>query len=377
MTSLTIALLGPPRIEVDGLPLRVDTRKAVALLAYLAVTGRPARRELLADLLWPEYEPANGRAALRRTLSVLRAALGARWLSASRDIVSLDEHGVDLDVDRFRRLLVERRAHEAVALYRGDFLEGFELRDSAEFDHWQIAEAQALHRELGAGLEQVALERAEAGDVEAAIAHARRRLELDPLAESGHRLLMQLYAWAGDRVPRIEQYRACVRTLHRELGVAPLAETTELYEQVSTGKIVQPAPQPPAAATPVHAPVALPLVDRDAELASLISAWQGAAPDGRLVVIEGEAGIGKTRLADELAARAGARWSRDCRRARGRSGGGASVRRRARRDATAQRSAGRCAANRDRPSPDRSGGRTPRAGGCRPAPGPATGAADR
>ncbi len=306
MSSLTISLLGPPRIEVDGLPLRVDTRKAVALLAYLAVTGRPARRELLADLLWPEYEPANGRAALRRTLSVLRAALGARWLSASRDIVSLDEHGVDLDVDRFRRLLVEGRAHEAVVLYRGDFLEGFDLRDSAEFDHWQIAEAQALRRELGAGLEQVALERAEAGDLEAAIVHARRRLELDPLAESGHRLLMQLYAWAGDRAAAIEQYRACVRALHRELGVAPLAETTELYEQVSAGKIVQPAPRPPAAATPVHAPVALPLVDRDAELASLISAWQGAAPDGRLIVIEGEAGIGKTRLADELAARAGA-----------------------------------------------------------------------
>src|SRR5262245_20587099 len=98
MEGLTIDLLGSPRIEVEGRPLEVDTRKAVALLAYVAMMGRPVRRETLADLLWPEYEPANGRAALRRTLSVLRAALGGRWLSAGRDTVTLDADGVELDV---------------------------------------------------------------------------------------------------------------------------------------------------------------------------------------------------------------------------------------------------------------------------------------
>jgi DNA-binding SARP family transcriptional activator len=306
VSSLTISLLGQPQIEVDGSPLEVDTRKAVALLAYLAVTGRPARRELLADLLWPEYEPGNARAALRRTLSVLRAALGGRWLSTSRETVSLAGEGLELDIDRFRRLLADERADEAVALYRGDFLEGFGLRDSAEFDHWQVGEGQALRRELGGGLEQVALERAASGDLEAAIVYARRRLELDPLAESGHRLLIRLYAWVGDRSAAIEQYRACVRALHRELGVAPLAETTELYEQVSAGRLVP----PPAAAAP--APVSLqphrplPFVGRDRELGSLASGWRSAAPEGRLLVVVGEAGIGKTRLLDELVGQAGA-----------------------------------------------------------------------
>ena len=175
----------------------------------------------------------------------------------------------------------------------------------------------------------------------------------------------------------IEQYRACVRTLHRELGVAPLAETTELYEQVSTGKIVQPAPQPPAAATPVHAPVVAPARGPGRRAREPVSAWQSAAPDGRLVVIEGEAGIGKTRLADELAARAGA-------------AGAVTVVVRAAEAETelpyaavldamrqAQRSAGRVRSESPTvPALIVSGGRTPRAGGGRPAAGPATGAAD-
>jgi DNA-binding SARP family transcriptional activator len=305
MAGLDLALLGPPRIEVDGEPLRVDTRKAVALLAYLAVTGRPARRETLADLLWPEYEPGNARAALRRTLSTLRGALDGRWLSSSGETVALAGADLELDVARFRRLLAEGRADEAVALYRGDFLEGFGLRDSAEFDHWQVAEAHALRRELGGGLERVALERAEGGDLEAAIMHARRRLEPDPLAESGHRLLIRLYAWVGDRTAAIEQYRACVRALHRELGVAPLAETTELYEQVSAGQVVRPpsVAVSPAAATSPPSP-SLPFVGRDRELADLVSGWRSSAPDGRLLVVEGEVGIGKTRLVNELVDRA-------------------------------------------------------------------------
>ena len=304
MGGLQISLLGPPRIEVDGRPLQVDTRKAVALLAYLAVTGRPARREALADLLWPESEPANARAALRRTLSTLNSGLGGRWLSSAGDSVGLEDDGVELDVSRFRGLLADGRADEAVGLYRGDLLEGFALRDSADFDHWQTAEGQSLRRELGTGLERVATEEAEAGRLEPAIEHARRRLELDPLAESGHRLLMLLYAWAGERAAAIEQYRTCVRTLHRELGVAPLAETTELYEQISAGSLPRPAARVPAARPAGEGAVSLPFVGRGEELSSLVAAWQSAAPDGRLLVIEGEPGLGKTRLLDELSARA-------------------------------------------------------------------------
>ena len=82
--SLRVDVLGTPRIEVDGEPLHVDTRKAIAMLAYLAVSGGPQARELLVDLLWPDTDPDRGRAALRRTLSALRSALGGRWVTVSR-----------------------------------------------------------------------------------------------------------------------------------------------------------------------------------------------------------------------------------------------------------------------------------------------------
>src|SRR5687767_11040490 len=107
MAVLRVALLGPPDVECDGSPLVVDTRKAVALLAYLAVTGERHGRDALAALLWPDHDTEHARGALRRTLSVLNKALGGRWLAVDRARVGLarDLGGpdrVELDLDRFR-----------------------------------------------------------------------------------------------------------------------------------------------------------------------------------------------------------------------------------------------------------------------------------
>ena len=136
----------------------------------------------------------------------------------------------------------------------------------------------------------------------------RRWLELDPLHEPAHRELIRLYAWNGDRAAALEQYRTCVRTLSRELGVAPLEETAALYAQVNEGTLPPPersAPTPPPARTPPAGPPdELELVGRAEQLATLVDAHTAAAPDGGLAVIEGEAGIGKTRLAAELVRRA-------------------------------------------------------------------------
>ncbi len=103
--TLTIALLGAPRIEVDGAPLRVDTRKAVALLAFLAVTGHAHGRDRLTALLWPEYDDDRARAALRRTLSTLKTAVGGDWLRIDRATVALAAADADVDIARFRALL--------------------------------------------------------------------------------------------------------------------------------------------------------------------------------------------------------------------------------------------------------------------------------
>jgi DNA-binding SARP family transcriptional activator len=320
--ELRLAVLGPPRLELDGAAVQVDTRKAIALLVYLAVTGERHGREALAGLLWPDYDDAHARAALRRTLSALGKGLRGGWLVSDRTSIALDPAGLWLDLARFRALLEECGAHghqpaqvcpaclaplrEAAALHRGDFLAGFALRDADGFEDWQRLQAESLRRELAGVLERLVEVQAAAGRFKDAIADGHRWLALDPLHEPAHRQLMRLYAWSGQRGAALRQYRACVRVLDRELGVAPLEETTELYQTIKQGREErEPAaaapPPAPAAAAPLSRP---PLVGRSAEWAALLEAYQAARHHGRLVVLEGEAGIGKTRLAEEFAAHA-------------------------------------------------------------------------
>jgi DNA-binding SARP family transcriptional activator len=225
MAHLTLLLLGPPRLDRGGVPVDVDTRKAVALLAYLAVTQQAHSRDTLAALLWPDYDQAHARATLRRTLSTLNKALAGEWMRINRDTIGLDR-AADcwVDVDQFRHLLAACGEHghpasavcaeclrpltEAVALYRADFLAGFSLRDSPSFEDWQFFQSQSLRRELAGALERLARCHAAQRSYDAAIASARRWLALDRLHEPAHRQLMLLYAWAGQRAAALRQYRA-------------------------------------------------------------------------------------------------------------------------------------------------------------------------
>lgn len=320
--TLEISLLGPPRVARDGSAVSFDTRKATALLAHLALTDRPRSREALCELLWPGRDTEHARAALRRTLSTLRSAIGEEWLDTTGDSIALKRApGIELDVERFRSLSAEGASvdalREAVELSRGELLEGFALRDSPDFDAWQVAEADLARRELGAVFGRLVRALAERGEFGAAIPHARRWLELEPLHEPAHRELIRLYAWSGDRGAALSQYRDCVRTLSQELGVAPLEDTAALFEQVSEGTLAPPAAaSAPAAERPdagaavaacgrgSSTPVELPLVGRAGDLEALEATHAAASGDGRLAVVEGEAGIGKTRLARELVAAA-------------------------------------------------------------------------
>ena len=250
-----------------------------------------------------------------------------------RDTVSLvPGAGLWVDVAEFRARLAACRTHghpaadvchaclaplaEAAALYRDDFLAGFTLRDSAEFDDWQFMQAETLRGELAEALEKLAHGQSARGDFAGALVSARRWLALDPLREEAHRQVMRLYAWADQRNAALRQYRSCVRILEQELGVAPLAETTELYEVVKGNRLSPPAdlidPErsvrsqtgPDTDLTGFQKPVRfLPLVGRGAELMTLIRAYERHEADGYLITLEGEAGIGKTRLAEEFLAR--------------------------------------------------------------------------
>src|SRR5438105_5273409 len=204
MPRLALFLLGPPSIERDTILIDVDTRKAIALIAYLAVTRQRHSRDALANLLWPEYDQTHARATLRRTLSTLNKALEGPWLDIDRETVGV-EHSANLwvDVEIFNNRLAECHTHghplsetcpacltplaEAAALYRDDFLAGFSLRDSPNFDDWQIFQADSLRRELATALDRLVQCYSTLGDFETAITYARRRLALDRLHEPAHR----------------------------------------------------------------------------------------------------------------------------------------------------------------------------------------------
>jgi DNA-binding SARP family transcriptional activator len=251
LAQLRVSLLGAPSIAVGRKAIETDTRKATALLAYLAVSEQPQRRATLAALLWPDNDEQKARGALRRTLSVLRTALGDRWLDAEGETIDLDRASVRVDVVEFRRAIREGRLDDAIALYRGDFLQGFSLRDSSQFDDWQAAQADALRSEYAGALAQLTAIAEHAGDLPVAIAHARLRLALDPLHEPAHRDLMRLYSRTGDRTAALRQYREAARLLDQELGVAPVPETRLLYEAIEAGTLT--AADAPAGVTTAEA----------------------------------------------------------------------------------------------------------------------------
>lgn len=211
----------------------MDTRKAIALLAYLAVTGQPEGRDRLAAMFWPDVASDRARGALRRTLSTLRGGLQGEGLRTDGLRVAVDLSTMDVDVRRFRALVAEGRLEDAVSAYTGDFLSGFSLRDSVEFDEWQAAEADALRRELSSVVERLSLG---ATAARRAIDYARRWVGLDPLHEPAHRALIRLLARAGERSAALKQYRDCAQLLDRELGVAPMPETTALRDAIKRGE---------------------------------------------------------------------------------------------------------------------------------------------
>lgn len=308
MSSLKLFLLGQPRFERDGRPLQFDTRKNVALVAYLALAKNRHSRETLITLLWPELEPRRARAVLRRNLSVLGKTLGGEWLVVDGDEIGTNP-GADLwlDVDQFRHLLSVSQVHghpdtqvcssclaalaQAAELYRGDFMAGLSLRDSAAFDEWQFFHAESMRQEFAATLEKLVRGHSARGEWEAAIRYARRWLALDPLHEPAHRHLMRLYARSGQHAAALRQYQECVRLLEQELNTAPSPETTDLYLRIQSAPSLAPRHNLPAQLTP--------FISREPLLNEIKE--QIVDPDCRLVTLFGPGGSGKTRLAIEVA----------------------------------------------------------------------------
>jgi LuxR family maltose regulon positive regulatory protein len=224
-------------------------RKTLALLAYLSLTPQPPTRETLATLFWPEYDQQHALSNLRRNLSSLAGSLPPTCLDVDRERVGLrGSQGIEIDVERFHRLLAgaEGHAHEtgemcpeclgmreqAVRLYRGDFFEGFNLKDCPEFDDWQFFQREGLRGEYGGVLEKLAGYYQGKGEWERGILHARSWLALDRLHEPAQRMLMGLYGQSGQKSAALRQYEECKRLMEQELGQPPETDTTLLYEEI-------------------------------------------------------------------------------------------------------------------------------------------------
>ncbi|MCB8984637.1 MAG: tetratricopeptide repeat protein [Ardenticatenaceae bacterium] len=316
MSDLRLYFLGVPRVEQNGQPAATDRRKAVALLAYLAVTAVPHSRESLAARFWPEADQSRALAYLRRTLWEINQMIGEEWLDSDRDQAALlPQPGVWLDVTAFQTAAARGEQADlaaAVALYQGDFMAGFTLRDAPEFDAWQYAQAEQLRRQCGDALQRLAEMAAAEAQWETAVSHARRWLVMDPLNEAAHRLLMRLFAQMGQRAEALRQYDICVQTLDEELGLEPEPETEALLAQIKAGQL-SPPPSPVPAAVGAETAVSpqparhnlpaqpTPFVGRQDELAEIGRLF--ADPDCRLLTLIGPGGSGKTRLALQLAKR--------------------------------------------------------------------------
>ena len=321
MAELTLAFLGPPVVARDGAPVAFDTKKAVALLAVLAMAGREQSRDRLAAFLWPESDATRARGSLRRTLSVTAAAMG-EGLTISRTAVALRPGRIRVDVADFQALAARPdlvSLERAARLYRDEFLAGFSLRDCTEFEDWQSSVADGLRQALAGVLERLAAGCAAAGEPGRALDHARRWVSLDPMHEPAHQALIRVLAWTGQRSAAVRQYRELVGILDRELAVRPLPETTRLYDDIRAGRMAPPPGPAQAAAGPAAAgrggerarpsrgaaAGAWPTVGRAAELGVLRTAWRdlGAARSaGQVVAVAGEAGCGKTVLIEEFLA---------------------------------------------------------------------------
>ena len=306
MKGLQLNLLGKPEVVLNGAPVTAfESAKVPALLAYLAVTGQAHSRDTLATLLWGDLPEATAKRNLTKALTNLRQLLEPYLLIERHSVafnyqapsavdVGLFQAAVEgsalLEPDNLERDLAPLR--QAVSLYRGDFLEGFYVKNVLEFEEWALGQREYLRELMLQALRRLTEQSARLeADPATALEYCRRWLGLEPWQEAAHRQMMLLLARSGRRDAALAQYETCRQILAEELDVAPTPETTMLYERLkATGKPL-----------PHNLPPSTIFVGREPALSHLRT--QLSQPDCRLLTLVGPGGIGKTRLAIEVARR--------------------------------------------------------------------------
>ena len=318
MEKLRIRLFGGIQVQLGGKTIEFSRHKTTALLVFLTVTGERQSRDALATLFWPENTQARAYANLRQAIWEIRCSLGDNWLEVTRESLQMiTSEKLWVDIVEFHDLIrnVKRHVHprgmvcehcliyyqQAAELSMGDFLAGFSLRDSPEFDDWQYFQTVELDREIGGVYKQLVDWCSEKQEYDQAIFYARSWLQLDELNERAHRALMRLYSAKGERNAAIRQYQRCVQLIERQLNITPEPTTTELHEMIQRGsftiKSEHNGAQPlPGSILPAQITPFVGRIDEINELSRLL-----LDPDIRLLTILAPGGMGKSRLAIEIA----------------------------------------------------------------------------
>ena len=318
MESLKLYWLGLPLVEFKGRAVKLETRKAAALLAYLSLNQGGCSREAVATMFWQDGNQQKALANLRRTLSSLNSSLPG-WIDADRVTIRLKHNDrLRVDVEVFNQLLSQLKQHDhpesevcdeclstlnkVVELYRGDFMEGLNLTDAPTFDDWQLFHRDGLRQEFADVLQRISFGYSGRSQWDQAITHARRWVAMDPLHEPAYRALMNLYARSGQRTVALRQYDELVRLLKEQAGQEPEEETRRLYNQIrgqaETKRVAESPERPtsfPLLKTKLYIPTAP--VSR-VERSHLITRLRGVEMKS-LTIVSAPAGFGKTTLLAE------------------------------------------------------------------------------
>jgi predicted ATPase/DNA-binding SARP family transcriptional activator len=295
---LEIRTLGGLSILKDGEAVNeLGSRKAEALLVYLAVEGGQHPRKTLAALLWPESPEKQAASSLRVTLSTLRKTLGS-YLEISRTDVGVNANaGIEVDLVQLEQELAHDPIDRALEKVQGDFLEGFHIRDSLEFEDWRLFEQERIRRLIMDALHASIADMMQKEEFKRGLQLTHHLLRLDPLDELAHQQSMTLLALDGQRSAALLQYEHCAKILQSELGVEPSEATQVLFQQISSGDRLSDAiPLQPKHNLPAQ-PTSF--IGREKELAQIGEMM--VDPHCRLITLIGPGGIGKTRLALQAA----------------------------------------------------------------------------
>lgn len=292
--TLNIQLFGDFHLVYENETVTgIKTIRLQSLLAYLILhRNAPQPRQRLAFLFWPDTREEQARNNLRNLLHFLR-----RSLPDSGNFIFADPQTIQwkalapftLDVDQFTQHATQSGSRvelqQAIQLYTGDLLPDC-------YDDWIQSDRENLRQLFIRALDQLIQLLEDEREYALAISYAQRLLQVELFSEEAHRRLMRLYAASGDKAKALHTYHSCVTLLERELGVEPSSDTQFSYQRLLKAEDQPSIPR--FAGTP-------PLIGREREWAILQSSWRNTAhKQARFILITGEAGIGKTRLAEEM-----------------------------------------------------------------------------